>query len=458
MQTLDRCPVGVEVVRVPSLRAYRTWALALGLIALAIHLPARAGAEPAFGDSNWVAPPTQLPAGNPAAPGPRVAVRDHEPVGETILRAPFRIAFLPLRLLARGTEKLVGFAEGRVSPNATHKVPARWKLEPVVSAEPGGGFRLTRRIDEPGNAKIFLTGMYGWNDRRRAKLTFRSTDDSAPRGVHVEALYGFRPNATFYGIGNASDRALKSIWLREESRVDANLHFGRAVLHEVRVVTSVSAISARSGFNGSAGVERIEDNFTAAEVPFLERSSRVYSFGLAGDVGALDDLRTPRRGVAARLRAEQFKAADTSDLDYRRFHVEARAYVPVFAERRVLAFRVLHDWVEPKAGSPALPYYRLPETTDELRFNGYNSHRFSDRHLVLAQVEYRWWLTNKIFALANANLGEVASTARRLRYADLHEAYGLGLRYGYGDRVAARVDAAKGSEGLVFNLSLEETF
>ena len=46
----------------------------------------------------------------------------------------------------------------------------------------------------------------------------------------------------------------------------------------------------------------------------------------------------------------------------------------------------------------------------------------------------------------------------RLRWADHHESYGLGFRYGYSDRLAGRVDIGKGSEGMVLNLTLEDTF
>jgi outer membrane protein assembly factor BamA len=205
-------------------------------------------------------------------------------------------------------------------------------------------------------------------------------------------------------------------------------------------------------------VTSIEERFTADEVPFLLRGSRVASFGVATDLALLDHAATPTRGVATRLSAEQFKAADTSDLDYRRFHTEARAYVPVFAPRRVLAMRLLHDWVDTAPGSPDVPYYRLPETNDNLLFPGYRSHRFTDNHLVLGQLEYRWQLMGRVDALLSANAGEVASTASRLRFDQKHEAYGVGFRYGYSDRWCARLDIAKGSEPTQFFLTLEGAF
>src|SRR5262245_8825015 len=80
--------------------------LVLALIAYLVActcVARESGADPRFGDSAWVAPgvPTH---GDSTVAGPRVAPRDHERRWETALRAPFRVAFLPLRLLARGLE------------------------------------------------------------------------------------------------------------------------------------------------------------------------------------------------------------------------------------------------------------------------------------------------------------------------------------------------------------------
>lgn len=465
--TLDRDPGAVEEVharrprrvRPGIVRVYAGAAIAL-CFAGSLLRPTAASAEPAFGDSDWVAPSAGGAAGDPGAPGPRVATPDQEPIGETILRMPFRIAFLPLRLLARGTERLVELASGTIASDVGHAPQPRWKYEPIADArpDPGAGVRITRRLDSPGNARLLLTGIYSLRDRRKAGLRFRSSRDDGSKAVLFDARYSFRPNTRFYGLGNRSERGNKTIWLEEETTADLGLRFGRPIRHELQLLGGASAVGARSGYNGSAGARRLETVFTPAEVPFFMRGSRVLSYGLAGDLALIDEVRAPRKGIHLRARAEQFRSADTSDLDYRRFHVEARGYVPVFSDRRVLALRVLHNWVEPRAGSPDVPFYRLPESIGELRFNGYPKRRFVDRHLVLAQVEYRWWLSNKIFALINANAGEVASSARRLRFADKHEAYGLGLRYGYNDRMSARFDAAKGSEGLVFNLTMEDTF
>ena len=464
--TVDRAHPRVEFVA----RAFRVRIRSAGALAalLLMILAGRAAAEPAFGDSDWVAPGWEDRAWYEAAvdtgqfgadvPGPRVAPPDKDPTGETILRAPFRLLFLPLRLVARGSEMLIGVAAPLFVPGSSPGPKPLWSLEPIVTADPSIGFGLTRRLDPMGKSRIQVLGIYGWGDRRRARITYDSSRDTALFGVSASAAYNYRPDMTFFGVGNGTTTAQKSYWLREAGDGAAVVRYGRAVRHEVRLLGNISSISARSGYSGPSNAQRTEVVFTPEEVPFLLRGSTVASVGAAGEVAKLDDIRTPRLGVHLKGQAEKFKSVDESDLDYMRYHVEARAYVPVFSDRQSLAFRALHDWVDLAAGSEALPYYRLPETEGDMRFNGYKVHRFADRHLVLGTAEYRWWFSNKVYALLAANVGEVASQASRLTWKDHHESYGLGLRYGYTDRLAARFDVAQGSEGLVLNFTLQDTF
>ena len=452
------------VARAFRFRIRRAAAFALLLLAICAR---PAASEPAFGDSNWVAPEwtdqawyesaSDTGSNGADAPGPRVAKPDKDPTGETVLRAPFRLLFLPLRLIARGSEAAVGWVAPRVSPSTSgHRSP--WSLEPIITPDPSLGIGVTRRLNPEGTSRVQLSAIYGWHDRRRARVTYSATRDTALYGFDVSFAYRFRPNTLFYGLGNASTIDNKSYWLREEGGLTGTFRYGRAVRHEVRVTAGVSSVSARQGWNGSPDSRRVEDVFTPVEVPFLERGSNVYTIGGGFDFARLNDVRTPKRGIHVRADADQIGSIDSSELDYRHYHLEARGYVPAFSDRQSFALRALHDWVDPSSKSEDLPYYRLPETEGDQRFKGYQVHRFTDRHLVLGELEYRWWLSNKFYALLNASVGEVASTASRLRWDDHHESYGLGFRYGYSDRLAGRIDIGKGSEGLVMNFTLQDTF
>ena len=422
----------------------------LALAALAV--PARAQHAPAFGDSGWIAPaPVGTIEGDFTAAGPRVEGADTEPVGETILRTPFRILFLPLRVLARGVETVAGVAGERAVPHRTFgRKGSSFKVVPTGVF----GVRAVHVLDPPHDSQWFIGGSWSLADSRKAAAEYRRGGQSDSWGMAVQASYGLKPTQKYYGIGNSTSEADRSIYLAETGGAGVALRFG-PLTRQVRVFGGWQSTSARRGWNDSPG---LLDVFLPAEAPGILEHSSLASLGVGGDLAKVDDLRDPSSGVHLRAEARQYLALSGIDDDFRRFHEEVRAYVPVFAPRRVIAVRALHQSVHPANATTTLPFYDLPETIGAGRFAGYGSQRFRDCHLALARVEYRWLIWDRLWALGLAEVGEVAPSAKALRIADVHESYGGGLRYAFNPTAVVRLEIAKGSEGMVTNISLSEDF
>jgi hypothetical protein len=293
-----------------------TDAAVLAALALAF-LPHDASAEPAFGEPGWVAPGYGDAAWQAAAvdtgalgadaSGPRVAAPDHDPTGETVLRAPFRLLFLPLRLVARGSESLIAVAGPLVVPHVGNGHPPLWSLQPIVTPDPSLGLGVTRRLDPWGNSRIQLNAIYGWRDRRRARFIYSSARDSALKALTVVASYNFRPNWTFYGVGNQSSLANKSYWLGRRAG-ERLVRFGRrcgAVAPARGRLVDLGAL----GFQRSAGTERVEDVFTPEEAPFLQRASVVVSYGLAARSRASTTSRRRTSAFTSRARPSRSPAS-----------------------------------------------------------------------------------------------------------------------------------------------------
>jgi hypothetical protein len=121
----------------------------------------------------------------------------------------------------------------------------------------------------------------------------------------------------------------------------------------------------------------------------------------------------------------------------------------VFAKRRVIAVRGVYAGVARFGGAtPVLPLYRLVQSEGANRFAGFASGRFLDRQLLLARIEYRWLILQRVSALALYELGEVAPRGSSLSLRAAHESYGGGLRLGMSDVAAVRFELAKSAEGL----------
>ena len=149
----------------------------------------------------------------------------------------------------------------------------------------------------------------------------------------------------------------------------------------------------------------------------------------------------------------------STDPDYDQWRVEARAYLPVFAKRRVIAMRGVYAGVDPRGGTTTdLPFYRLAQSEGTSRFAGYSSERFRDRQLVLARIEYRWEIIYRLSALALYELGAVGPRAASFSLRGAHESFGGGLRLGLNDQTTLRLEVAKSVEGVHTALGLGGDF
>jgi len=429
----------------------------LALAALAAPAASAFGEE-RFGDSTWVAPVPQA-TGDPAAPGPRVAKPDHERTWETVLRTPFRVAFFPFRLMGWGLEGAADLAEKHLPLDEINQPPGPprgVKVSPQASFSSNEGIGLGIGLKAPlggPNNRIRTDAIWTTKDTRRARATLLFGADR-PIGFSLFGMYDHRPNRRFYGIGNDAGTT-RTIFLGREDRFEGSVLVARAPKFNARGFVGLSDFDIGPGYNDTP---RDIEVFTPAEVPYLTRGSRVVYAGAGAGWAALNSPNDPARGVQIFGEARHVKDADANDLTYEAYRLEGRGYLPVFSLRRVIAARAIIDGVNPASGSGPIPFYRLPYSNGLDRFSGYSGDRFRDKRLVLLQAEYRWLVWSKLWAFALAERAEVAPSTGALRWTSMHEAYGGGFRYRLTDTQTARLEIAKGNQGLDIDLNLEAPF
>jgi hypothetical protein len=429
--------------------------LAFGVVSAAD----RACADPRFGDSTWVAPEMPLDSAS-TTDGPRVAHPDHERGWETALRAPFRVVFFPLRLVGNGLETLGSYVGPRYFEPRPMGLP---ESGPVLGASAtiglendiGVGPAVTWVGFPFADATLHAAGTWSAIDRRTAHFS-ETIGDGRPVGFRLDADYDRWPNRRYYGIGNDTPEADLSYFLFARTNVAAGLLLGASPLRRLRVAGGYLGMNPGEGYQGQPLLQNV---FTPADVPYAQQSMQAFWFGVTGDLGTLDDARDPSAGAHARIDVRRAQGLHSSDPDYYQWRVEARAYVPVFAKRRVIAVRGVYAGVEPVGGTETiLPFYLLPSSEGESRFAGHSSDRFRDRQLVLARIEYRWEIIYRLSALGLYELGQVAPRSGSFSVRDMHPSYGGGLRFGLGNDTALRFDLATGTEGLHAVLALGSEF
>ena len=411
--------------------------------------------EPRFGDSTWVAP--RMPGSElPSDTGPRVAEPDHERTWETVLRTPFRVVFLPVRLVARGTETMVGYAAPRAIPympgpqqkkSPQHGITIAPEFSYFGAAGPGIGPSITaHEVIGPGSA-LKLGGTWSLYDTRDFRLRGYTGEGVSPVGVGALGVYKYRPNQRFYGIGNDSRLANQSVFLDDEKRGEVSAWLGKKPYRRIRALAAISDVSIGGGYH-TQGKPLAENVFNPADVPFLTEGSTVAAYGLAGELAVINSMETPAQGFDLLGDVRHVQSTDGKDLDYQSWRGEARGYLPVFSVRRVMAARVVYEGVNPADGSAPIPFYRLAEATGPDRFSGYASHRFRDNQLLLVHGEYRWIIWGKnVWALLLADAGEVKPTSSDFSWADRHSSAGLGFLATISPTTLSRLEFAHGSEG-----------
>jgi hypothetical protein len=432
----------------------------LALLAFACACTASAAhADGRFGDSTWVAPGMPLDSAS-TTDGPRVAPRDHERGWETALRAPFRVVGFPLRLVGDGLVGVGSYLGPRYfEPKPTLPPKAGPVLAPYIilgaANDIGVGPAVTWIGFPVAGATLHVAGSWSAIDRRTAHLS-EAIGERRPVGFRVDADYDHRPNRRFYGIGNNTPQADLSYFRLANTHAQAAVLLGASPLRQLRIVGGWSRMSPGSGYHAKP---LLEDVFGPAAGSDLHQTTQGLWYGAAADLGVLDEETDPSRGAQARIDLRRVVGLRSSDPDYSQWRVEGRAYVPVFAKRRVIALRGVYAGVEPGGdAATTLPFYLLPSGDGGSRFAGYASDRFRDRQRILARIEYRWGIIHQLSALGLYELGEVAPRAASFTLRGAHESYGGGLRLGLGRATALRFELAKSVEGLHAVLGLGSEF
>jgi hypothetical protein len=420
--------------------------LALGAACLCGVLPAEA--DPRFGDSTWIAPAAMFDSLY-TTNGPRVAPRDHERAWETALRTPFRVVFYPVRLVGIGLEAAASYAGPRFAPRAKPQVKSGLTVAPFVRVGAVNDVSLGAAatwVDSPiANSKLTLMGSWSTFNGRNARFS-ELFGDQRPVGLRLDANYDYKPNRRYYGIGNNTTEASLSYFLLTTTTAQAAVLFGVSPQRQVRLVGGYSSMSPGSGHHGSP---LLEDVFDLSGVPYATQTTQELWYGLTSDFSRLDNSRAPSHGFDGRLDLRRAVGMRTSDPDYYEWRAELRAYVPLFARRRVIALRSVYSGVAPVSGTTTImPFYRLPESRGLTHFAGYSTDRYRDQQLMLARAEYRWPLIHALDVLALYELGEVAPNAGSFTLRDAHISYGGGLRAGISDETAFRFELAGSHEGV----------
>ncbi len=178
-----------------------------------------------------------------------------------------------------------------------------------------------------------------------------------------------------------------------------------------------------------------------------------FALGLRLTLDLRDNAAIPNAGFYADLVGEAADEALGSEFSFWRWIIDARAYVPLFAEKWVHVMRVVHHGID---ADPETPFWELPTLGGAVNLRGFGVGRFTDENYLLFSMEERLRVYEMVVRenrlileyAGFADLGRVYGRGGGLDDKDWQLVVGAGARLLLPDSaIVARIDVGLGSEG-----------
>lgn len=347
-------------------------------------------------------------------------------------------------------EKYLNYAE-------TYLTTARGWHPFFESALSGGGFTVG------AGYKTFL-GAYNTFDVRGSWTPsgYKRVEAEylAPRLLRRQGAFsligGWREatEVRFHGLGNDSPAEHDLEYAFEQPYAASTFTFRPANRH----------LLLRAGFEASqwdqesaSGTDpSVESAYTPQTLPGL--GAKVTYLHTQGTVGL--DTR-PGAGYARRGGYYGVTFHDYTDPDgvfgFKLIDYEAIQHIPIVRETWVLSFRAAAS-VTGLKDDQEIPFFMLPAVGGGSSLRGYSSWRFRDRNSLELQAEWRV-MVNRFLDLAFFyDTGKVEANTRDLNFKNLHDDFGVGVRFHGPLSTPLRVDLARSVEGLSFVFAASAVF
>jgi hypothetical protein len=263
------------------------------------------------------------------------------------------------------------------------------------------------------------------------------------------------PQESFFGIGPDARRADQVNFALRRTLLGAGA--GVRPTRFVRVGVNAEYSEPSVGEGKSEAIPSIEELFTDLTAPGLARQPDFLSVSSFVEV----DYRQPvnaRRGGWYRVDFSRYHDRDFDAYSFDRLEIDLRQYLPLFAERRVLAGRAFVS-TSTAGNGHTVPFYLMPYLGGNDTLRGFREYRFRGPHAMLLQGEYRYEIWSGLDGALFYDAGKVALTRSDVDFRNLETDYGFGFRFNTDNGVVMRFDAGFGSnDGKHFYITFGGVF
>lgn len=376
---------------------------------------------------------------------------------------PFRIVFLPLRLVGLGFAELAGLA---IKPNP--------KPIPIVETLTHAGVRMgfgsigprsgeAVRVGYGGVPPFFLESAVSIRLSQRYRvglLLQRPTDQS------LGVAYTFWRNAEpyFYGIGTDTREQDATDYLWDQQTVEAHGVVVRQVdpAALLRFSAAVAYEDNRVGRADRNNTEDIQDDSAYAQLYGVNERVKYVRAGGSLGLDLTYNRGLQRRGVSVEGGYTYFRGVAGTESDFERFDVQLFGYLPL-NPRQQLAFLVMTEGNHGTSGQ-GVPFYHLANLGSERGDRAYHQQRFRDLAMAALMVEWRWEIWRELHERARIesflfyDSGSVAENVLDIQFKNLRRSIGGGWRLITASGGSLVNYIAYGDDGFRLRLTLNTAF
>ena len=321
----------------------------------------------------------------------------------------------------------------------------------LESAYRGGGFAagLGYMFHTSAYSTLDVRGSYSVNSYKLGEAEFISPRLFDRRGeLTVHGGWRDATEVAFYGVGMNTSSGDRANYGFEQP-------FGSALL-TIRPTRRLFLV--RGGFeaarwdlkSGKGTAPSVDEVFTPESLPGLDTTTTFLHSQATVGVDWRASHGYARRGGFYGVTGHDYTDRDDA-LGFRQVDYEVIQHIPILRETWVVSLHGLARTTYDK-GDQAAPFYMLPSLGGGSSLRGFSSFRFTDRHSLLLQAEWRI-MANRFFESAVFyDAGKVAARRSDLDLKHLKSDYGFGVRFHAPLVTVLRVDVARSNEGtrLVF--------
>ena len=273
--------------------------------------------------------------------------------------------------------------------------------------------------------------------------------------LYGEFTYRDFTQEDFYGLGNDSEEEDRTDFRLKGPSFDGVAAFRFGDKGGAFVRAGLFQPELRVGKDSAfPNTQELFDDETA---PGLEEQPDFFRVGTQVFYDYRDLPGDPETGGLYSLSLAKYMDRDGDDFDFYRIAFDARQYIPLWSEQRILALH-FYTSLDEESGNSRVPFYLMQTLGGSDTVRGYSDFRFRDNNLLLISTEYRWEPTPAVELALFYDVGKVFHERSDFDFSDLKKGYGFGIRFKTKKDVFLRLDLGHSEEGTSIYLKWTTPF